>query len=260
MKTEKVNLVYFSPTGSTKKVLQFMGKQTGINTEEFDYTEYKNRKMKRDFTDSETVIFGVPVYGGRVPGPAALRFRNITGNGTPAVLVVTYGNREYEDALIELKDIVEERGFNVIAAAAVVTEHSIVRSIAKGRPDSGDLNEIAEFTSRFMKKLGEISSNPETGDLQVKGNRPYKKVNPHPLIPRTEPECSRCGACAEACPVNAIPADNPENTDKNLCISCMRCVMVCPDGSRKLGTTEMQMAEKVLLNLCKTEKRAEFFM
>jgi len=260
MITEKINLVYFSPTGSSKRVLQFIGKQTGINSEEFDYTEYKNRDMNLNFKDKEAAIFGIPVYGGRVPGPAAQRFSNITGNGTPAVLIATYGNREYEDALIELKDIVEERGFKVIAAAAVVTEHSIVRTIANGRPDSKDLKEIAEFTSRFMKKLEGIPSLPETDDFQVKGNRPYKKVNPFPLNPRAGADCTKCGVCADACPVNAIPPDSPENTDKKLCISCMRCVMVCPEGSRKLGSAEMQMVEKHLSDLCKTEKRAEFFM
>ena len=41
----------------------------------------------------------VPVYGGRVPAIAIQRLRALKGQGGPAIAVVVYGNRAYEDAL-----------------------------------------------------------------------------------------------------------------------------------------------------------------
>lgn len=260
MKTGKISLVYFSPTGSTKRILQSIGKNAGIAAAEFDYTDYNSREMKLRFTEKDTVVFGIPVYSGRVPETAAMRLQNVTGKDTPAILVVTYGNREYDDALIELRDIVEQRGFKAVAAAAFVTEHSIVRSIAKGRPDSNDFNAIADFTSRFLKKLESIKSISKTGELTVKGNSPYREIKPIPFKPRANSRCKNCGACVKLCPVHAIPEDDPKLTDRDRCISCMRCVRMCPDHSRKLRKIELWLAKRILSKQCRTEKQPEIFI
>ena len=78
-----------------------------------------------------------------------------SGNGTPAALVATYGCREYEDALLELKTEVKKRGFKVIGAAAFPAEHSIVNSIGARRPNKADLKEASEYgisLNRIIKK------------------------------------------------------------------------------------------------------------
>lgn len=45
----------------------------------------------------------------------------------------------------------------------------------------------------------------------------------------------RCGACVVQCPVCAIDAEDPTKTDADTCISCMRCIDVCPRGAREIG-------------------------
>lgn len=62
--------------------------------------------------------------------------------------VVVYGNRDYEDALLELHDILSENGFVVVAAGAFVARHSIFPDVAAGRPDRDDLDRMAEFAER----------------------------------------------------------------------------------------------------------------
>lgn len=260
MKTGKINLIYFSPTGSTKRILQYIGKNTGARIAEYDYTDYCSRDMKLQFTEKETVVFGIPVYSGRVPESAARRLMNVTGKDTPAVLVVTYGNREYDDALIELKDIVEQRGFKTVAAAAFVTEHSIVKTIAKGRPDSYDFIAIADFTSKVLTKLESIKSISKTGELTVKGNSPYREIKPIPFKPHATSGCKKCGVCVKVCPVHAIPEENPKLTDKERCISCMRCVSSCPAQGRRLRSIELWLAKRILSKQCRTEKQPEFFI
>ena len=37
------------------------------------------------------------------------------------------------------------------------------------------------------------------------------------------------------CPVHAIPQDHPDQTNTEQCISCMRCIVVCPKHARGLN-------------------------
>ena len=56
-----------------------------------------------------TAIVGVPVYAGRVPELCLERLAGFSVDAVAAVLVVLYGNREYEDALAELRDVLRDR-------------------------------------------------------------------------------------------------------------------------------------------------------
>ena len=56
---------------------------------------------------------------------------------------------------------------------------------------------------------------------------------PHPVV-RMPITCSQCKvpACADACPVGALSRkDSIVALDKDLCISCMKCVEACPFGA-----------------------------
>lgn len=67
---------------------------------------------------------------------------------------VMYGNREYEDALLELNNIVVEAGFQPVAGGAFIDEHSFENDstpIAKGRPDIKDLQKATEFGRTIRK-------------------------------------------------------------------------------------------------------------
>ena len=114
--------VYFSPTGTTERVVKHMGESFG-SMENIDLSrrDMKNHEMKQ----GDFCIVGVPSFGGRVPGIATERLRKMKGGRTPAFLLVTYGGRAYEDTLVEWKDVLEAQGFVCIGAAAIVAEHSI---------------------------------------------------------------------------------------------------------------------------------------
>lgn len=56
---------------------------------------------------------------------------------------------------------------------------------------------------------------------------------PHPVV-RMPVVCSQCKipACAGACPVGALrKEDSVVELDKELCISCLKCVDACPFGA-----------------------------
>ncbi len=236
MKIKKINLVYFSATYTTRKVLRKIAVSFHMEEiHEFDITQ-KGPANTIQFDAEELVLFGVPVYSGRIPKKAHEMLLQFSGNNTPAVIVCVYGNREYEDALIELKDIVESHGFRIISAGAFIAQHSIFSKVALGRPDEKDLEIIQEFghkSAELVKRIENIDLLPE---IHVKGNHPYREVgasNPTPIV--VDESCNSCGTCVDRCPMQAITIQNPRETDYTKCISCGRCIVVCPLSVRHFG-------------------------
>ena len=82
---------------------------------------------------------------GRIPTQTLISLNQIKANKTPAIVVCVYGNRDYDDALLELKEVVESNGFTVISAGAFVAQHSIFPQVGQNRPDEKDLTKIKEF-------------------------------------------------------------------------------------------------------------------
>ncbi|MEI3168124.1 MAG: hypothetical protein V8S58_09405 [Lachnospiraceae bacterium] len=155
MNISQITGVYFSPTGSTKRVTEWITERIADNREAewLDLTDAVSSRPDYTFTEHELAVVGVPVYGGRVPETARERLQKLHGKRTPAVLIVTYGNRAYEDALLELSDILKEQGFIPAAAAAVVTEHNIAHVYGAGRPDEKDKKEMTAFAEAVREKL-----------------------------------------------------------------------------------------------------------
>ena len=240
MNIEKWIIAHFSPTGGTRKVADAIAAGFHIPVMELDLTR-ADSSVTLDKNDALMAV--LPVYAGRVPQISLERLAALKGNGQKAVAVVVYGNREYDDALLETKNALEAGGFQVIAAAAFIAEHSIVRSIAAGRPDVEDEKIARQFAADVMAKL----ENP--APVVVPGNDPYRELKPSAFHPAADENCVQCGTCAQQCPVGAIPMDDPSETLGDVCINCMRCVQVCPQQSRALpapfvaGATQM-LSEK----------------
>ena len=200
----------------------------------------------------------VPVYGGRVPEPALERLAALKGLGGPAVAVVVYGNRAYEDALLELSDALSANGFSVVAAAAFIAEHSVVRSIASGRPDAVDKQVAVDFGRAVLSKLAQSQENwtkPE-----VPGNPEYRERPKMPVTPVTSDACGHCGSCASMCPVEAIPMDDPQTTDAEKCILCMRCVEICPQEARTLPAPMLEAMTARLMQVAAAPKQPEIYL
>lgn len=231
MNPTKITAVYFSATFSTKQVVKHIAESFGAVDQEIDLTRGSlNQELNLDSTD--LLVVGIPVYGGRVPAMAAERINAIKGDNTAAIIVCVYGNRDYDDALLELSDIVRSRGFVHFAAAAVVAEHCIFPKVAAGRPDAADWQKIDDFCDDAKAALGAFNPASQK-ELPIKGNRPYKKAGGVPLYPSAAKDCNGCGTCARECPAGAISMENPRITDTDKCLSCARCIKVCPQHARK---------------------------
>lgn len=235
MKPRSLSLVYFSPTGSTRRTVTAIGAGTGLPARDFDLTLPAARHGQYQFASDELVVLAMPVYGGRLPRISGEFFSGLQADKTPAVSVVVYGNRHYDDALMEMGRLAEEKGFITVAGGAFVGEHSFTAKVGAGRPDTDDLHDAEDFGDRVVARLIGTDASQAAERLKLPGSFPYTKPIPPPrAAPVVDDTCIDCGSCAATCPTGAIDAEDPRLTDDALCISCCLCVKNCPCGSRHM--------------------------
>lgn len=193
----------------------------------FVYLERKSREMKLlEIFSEDVLLFSMPVYGGFIPQSCAKMARNLKGSNTPAIIAAVYGNRHYDDALLQMKDILTEQGFHVIAAGAFIAEHSVFPSVATGRPDDKD--------DGFS----------------------YEGV---PFKPDGDDKCVACGECRKICPQNAISEGDFRKTNNELCIACGACIKVCPVGARNYHCDVYEEVRKDFEKMCSEYRVPELF-
>lgn len=250
MEYKNIHIVYFSPTHTSAKTAYAIAEGLGGDVLlESDIT-YKMPEKPIEIPDDELTVVAVPVYGGRVAETAMERLRVFHAHHAPVVPVVVYGNRDYEDALLELTDALTEAGFVPVAASAFVGEHSFSRKqmpIAAGRPDAEDHEYAVCFGVRIRAKLETLKTLADLPPLKVKGNFPYREKGPStPQAPVVDEElCTQCEYCIDVCPVSAISiVDDRMFSDPNSCIKCCACVKECPEGARSFDTPYTAMLHK----------------
>lgn len=250
--------VYFSPTGSTEKIVNNIMEELSESAHKIDITMPSSKLNALQFNEDDFVLVGIPVYSGRVPRLAKTTIERMKGKGTAVALVASYGNRHFDDSLLELKTMLEANGFLVIAAAAFVTEHSVVRKFGAGRPDGEDIQEIDNFAEKLKNKLKQWDKESHE-PIKVDGNPSYREYKSIPIKPHASSLCNQCGLCAKSCPAGAIPADKPQRTDKTLCVTCMRCISLCPQKARGFYWIQKVLAEKSIAKLCQGRKENKLF-
>lgn len=260
MKLHELKLVYFSPTGTTRRLIMETARNIDGKSISYDFSVHKEKKPVLRFSETDFALFAIPVYYGRVPALFMEYLQNISGSKTPAALIAAYGCREYEDALLELKTEVEQRGFKVIGAAAFPTEHSIVPEIGSRRPNKSDLKTAAEYGTELNRRLKKNDSfcdfNPN-----IPGNILYRKYGKNALFPKADISlCTECGVCAKVCPAGAISFDDPKKTDHKKCIGCMKCIRICSQKARGVSSLKLGIAERKLKKVCNSSKSAEIFL
>jgi ferredoxin len=266
MTINKAISVYFSPTGTTRIIVEEIIHQLQVAViEHIDLTTPTAKTTEFVINQDAFAVIGAPVYSGRIPSIAIRRLKKLKADKTPAVIVVVYGNRAYEDALLELSNLVKEVGFIPIAAAAFIGEHSystMAIPIAKGRPDPEDLIQARDFGAKVRIKIGEIKSLDTITTLPLPGNFPYQDIQVFPEVSPVTLDnlCDLCGACVTVCPTAAITINTTVLTDKTQCIRCCACVKSCPIEARVMEDARITKVAQWLSSNCQERKAPEFFI
>ncbi len=260
MNFKKVVLMYFSPNGTTKQTLENIAK--GINCDEiekYDLTTFNKRWQYREFGEDALVIVGVPTYEGRAVPTAKEMLSRTKANNTPCVAVVTYGNREYEDSLLELKDMCTNSGFKVFAGAAFIAQHSVNIGVGANRPDGKDEAIQINFGRQIEEKLKKII-NIDDVEVSVKGNYPYRYVAETPIAPTLKEGFEETGFNGYLCPVRAIDPKDNKRVDNFRCILCQKCINESKNNALEITIPKYQETLKMLKAITIERKEPEIFI
>ena len=257
---QQVTALFFSPTHTTQKVVcalaQSLAQELGCPVKTVSWTLPQERTQVPSFGPQDVLVLGFPVYAGRIPALLDAPLGSLTGNGAQVVPVAVYGNRDYDDALLEAYDLLEERGFQTVGAGAFIGEHSDTALVAHGRPSEEDLLLAREFGKKLAQKVLEGQHLPAEA---LKGNRPYKERRPGGHVePKTTKDCTDCMFCANHCPVGAIDKENPRVIHDG-CIRCCACVKGCPEHAKYFDDKVYAQIRGMLLTNCLAPKQPELF-
>lgn len=227
----KLTAIYFSATDTARKCVEEVANGFDQELSKAINIADNLEAVLPDFTEKDVVIIASPVYGGRLPIQVSAALQRLNGNNARAIAIVVYGNRDYDDALLELTDILSAKSFRTVGQGAFIGQHSIFPKVGTSRPDNSDILQLHEFGQECRKV---IETEAKSYVLESpKGKRPYKKIAGVPVHPKAaESDCTRCGICVAKCPVGAIPQERPFSTNNQICISCGRCITVCSNNAR----------------------------
>lgn len=245
MEVKKVFAVYFSPAGSTRRLVTTLANALAASFdapfETVDFTLPASREDAHAFVPGDLVVFGTPTYAGKIPNKILKYIQsNFAGNGALAVALVTFGNRAFDNSLAELRACLEADGFHTVGAGAFACRHVFSGALAAGRPDERDFAALAKFGAAVATRVVRANEPPVPVAVPGDADAPYytpRGLDGEPKAflkakPKTDPaRCIQCGVCAALCPMGAIdPLD--VSSVPGTCIKCHACVRECPTGAK----------------------------
>lgn len=239
----KVKVIYFSPTGTTKKIIKNVIK--GIESKQVEYFDLTkdnriSKKEKIDTTKDDLIILGAQVYGGFLYKEYRNYIKNIDFNNKAVAIVLLYGNAVIMFAKREIVSIVKKNNGNVVGYGEFIGEHSFSTKelpVAINRPNTEDINVAISFGKKIIEELkNNIEKNKSLRLFdrfigKVADIKPVHTGRRIFTVSKTDYElCDNCGVYIKKCPKACI--DNDIITDKNACIVCMACVKACHNNAR----------------------------
>ncbi len=269
--------IYFSPSGEAAKITKKISKvirdsvdQNLIEDVKCSYEDMlrkgSNQTSGMEFDPGTVVVIGAPAVSGRLPTPFVERLKKNRGNGAFAVILVTYGNNNYGNALYEMNSLAEEAGFNVTSAAAFAIGNAIFGTSKGKKRYREDIEKIIEFAKISANKIKRFSGTSidemkvKPAPLDIKGQMPSGKSLRIPIHPSANSLCINCGRCIRICPVGAIDKSDPTNMDIKKCISCAACVSVCEQDARGFSGPIYAASKLAYEIFTKKKRETEWFI
>lgn len=257
------SLVYYSPTKTTKKVVEKIANGMGTKFNIYDLTSNKNRVKDLEIK-SDIVIIGTPVYEDKIPKTVRKYIENIKFSCKYAIIVAVYGNVSDGIVLTHLSEIMAKNNVQVIGAGTFIGQHSYASenlNLANGRPNKEDLEIAFDFGRKIKDKLSQedmtIANFPTKKLSFLKKLTPDGSAKLFAKVPKVNKEkCTKCGECITACPVNAINLNL--SIDKSKCTRCFACANVCKFDARQVIVPKM--FQGALKDMTKEYQTPKFYL
>ncbi len=270
---KKIIGVFFSATGNTGQIVtetgRYLADSLGVPFESDDFTKPADHTAMRNFSEGDLVIFGTPTYAGRIPNKILPFVQTLfQGNGAFALPMVTFGNRSFDNSLVELAEELKKNNFHILAAGACACKHAFAQ-IGNGRPNSDDEKHREAFCAAVADKV--FTASQPLPEIAIKGNsdltgyyvplgldgQPAKFLKAKPV---TDPaKCDSCGTCADLCPMGSIEKEEPANVP-GICIKCHACVTHCHAGAKSFTDPAFLSHKAMLEEKYQRPAVSEFFL
>jgi Pyruvate/2-oxoacid:ferredoxin oxidoreductase delta subunit/flavodoxin len=242
-----VGLMYFSPTGTTRRVCEEIAKAMSTTSPiRMDLTKSIKDAKK---LEADVWVVGVPVYASRMSALARERMAvALDGipNKTRAIAVSVYGNVDAGVALKQLVELLSQKGLNVIGAGEFIGQHWFKKfhgfdhKGTLGRPNEDDLAVARELGVSVLKKGFDSSSICSISAIQsakvpcrLRFTGEQRVLGLLGSSTADQNKCTKCQACVKACPMGCIDAQTlMSSPSEKKCLGCGNCMKVCLKNAR----------------------------
>lgn len=240
-------VLWYSQAGHTERNGRLIGRtleKQGLKVTALDIRGCDESLLK----NYDLIILGTPVYYLDVPGNVRAWLGDIPPiDGTPVAAYSTFGgpgDNQYNTAWYLLQLMAEKGGvpagiatFGNMSTFAPTWSMGNEKRILKyrDRPNEDIYRQVREFAKQVLATVRGgtapvIKKEFYAGEF-LKGSAQVKftklMITKHAI---DKEKCTKCGICAEKCPVGVIDIATPF-IDRKGCIACMGCVNNCPAGA-----------------------------
>lgn len=242
---KEVSIVYFTGTGSTKRVAKefekgFVNKDVRVNCYEINHNNIYN------YPDADLLLLIYPVYALNAPEPIYDFIRKLPDlkKCPAAVISVSGGGEITPNTACRLHCIrrLEKKGFPVIYERMVVMPSNFLAATPKELsarlfevlPDRvcNIINDILAGVSHRTKPSLLNRALSCVGELEKSRVFGGKAFGHHMKVNKS---CTGCGLCRKGCPTGNISMKNNIPVFGHQCAICLKCIYSCPKKALRLG-------------------------
>ncbi len=168
----KVIGVFFSTTGNAEQIVlesgEYIAHNLGVPFESENFTKHDEQRDVLTFSEGDLVIFGTPIYAGRISNKILSLVKNMfQGNGAFALPMVVFGDRRFDNSLVDLASELKKNNFNILAAGACACAYDF-SEMNLDRPNTDDRKHREAFCATVVDKT--FAATMPLDDLEIKGN------------------------------------------------------------------------------------------
>lgn len=234
-------IVYYTGTGNSEYVAKRIEKE--IKDDCLNLFEKIRNKDTSELYSNKPWIIVVPTYAWRIPRIVEnwLLKTNLKGNND-IYFVMTCGDSN-GNADAYLQKLCKQKKFNYMGCQSIVMPENYIAMFTA--PDLKEALQIIDKADKVIDQVIEVIKNnqhikqPKISliDKMNSGiiNDIFYPIFVHAKKFKTTDACISCGKCVNVCPLNNIVLINNKPVWNDTCTHCMACICKCPTEAIEYG-------------------------